>query len=193
MEFLSLIEVIELSIKNNIIKILSKNSIFDYYDTNNWVSKNNKNIGLIENKIKIKNEKMLKNNSNLEYKVVKNYKEKYDVKILPIYVIMEEMTLGEITEIIDFMSYNMLIELSNIYFKNTKEFSFDIEIIKNIRNRSAHNNDLITEKYNDLTIINIIELVKKYVKEIDSTYDFNNIDKIYLEILNFFEKHKKIF
>lgn len=193
MEFLSLIEVIELSIKNNIIKILSKNSIFDYYDTNNWVNKNNKNIGLIENKIKIKNEKMLKNNSTLEYKVVKNYKEKYDVKILPIYVIMEEMTLGEITEIIDFMSYNMLIELSNIYFKNTKEFSFDIEIIKNIRNRSAHNNDLITEKYNDLTIINIIELVKRYVKEIDRTYDFNNIDKIYLEILNFFKKHKKIF
>lgn len=68
MEFLSLIEVIELSIKNNIIKILSKNSIFDYYDTNNWVNKNNKNIGLIENKIKIKNEKMLKNNSTLEYK-----------------------------------------------------------------------------------------------------------------------------
>lgn len=193
MEFLSLIEVIELSIKNNIIKILSKNSIFDYYDTNNWVNKNNKNIGLIENKIKIKNEKMLKNNSTLEYKVVKNYKEKYDVKILPIYVIMEEMTLGEITEIIDFMSYNMLIELSNIYFKNTKEFSFDIEIIKNIRNRSAHNNDLITEKYNDLTIINIIELVKRYVKEIDIKYDFNNIDKIYLEILNFFKKHKKIF
>lgn len=106
---------------------------------------------------------------------------------------MEEMTLGEITEIIDFMSYNMLIELSNIYFKNTKEFSFDIEIIKNIRNRSAHNNDLITEKYNDLTIINIIELVKRYVKEIDIKYDFNNIDKIYLEILNFFKKHKKIF
>lgn len=184
MQLLSLIEIIELSVKNNIIKILSKKNIFDYYNINNWVDIKLENLSLIENKIKMKNEKILKENSSLEYKVVKNYKKKYDVKVLPIYVIMEEITLGEITEIMDFMRFDNLKELAEIYFENTKDFTYEIEIIKNIRNRSAHNNDLVTEKYDGLNILEIIEIIKKYIRIIDDEYNFDNINKISEKIKN---------
>ncbi|WP_066899465.1 Abi family protein [Streptobacillus notomytis] len=183
LEILSLIENIEIYLKTKLVQILGKKGAYTYLDLPKWVNReaDPESIKRIHQKILKKNDKIV----NMEYfdkKVVSLYVEKYKKKVLPIWVIMETLTLGEVKEMLN-VAYPKMFEnmYINIYLEYD-EFLSNLEIIKDVRNMSAHNNDVLTETYSVGNIIDVIEIILHFCKSIDIDVDYNGIKKILLEI-----------
>lgn len=92
---------------------------------------------------------------------------------------METLTLGEVKEILN-VAYPKMFE--NIYiniYPEYDEFLSKLEIIKDVRNMAAHNNDVLTETYSVGNIVDVIEIILFFCKSIDICVDYNEIKKFY--------------
>ncbi|WP_072593617.1 Abi family protein [Streptobacillus ratti] len=183
LEILSLIEYIEIYLKTKLVKILGKKGAYTYLDFSKWINREAdlESVKRIHQKILKKNDKIV----NMEYfdkKVVSLYVEKYKKKVLPIWVIMETLTLGEVKEMLN-VAYPKIFE--NMYldiYLEYDEFLSKLEIIKDVRNMAAHNNDVLTETYSVGNIIDVIEIILHFCKSIDIDIDYSGIKNILLEI-----------
>ncbi|ACZ01683.1 Abi family protein [Streptobacillus moniliformis] len=183
LEILSLIENIEIYLKTKLVNIFGKKGAYTYLDFPKWIDRkaDPESVKRIHQKILKKNNKIV----NMEYfdkKVVSLYVEKYKKEVLPIWVIMETLTLGEVKEILN-VAYPKMFE--NIYiniYPEYDEFLSKLEIIKDVRNMAAHNNDVLTETYSVGNIVDVIEIILFFCKSIDICVDYNEIKKILLEI-----------
>lgn len=180
-ELLSLIEYIELYLKSNLVTIMSK---YDYYDIDSYsinINKMKKNNLL--SKFRNKN-KMIREEISYK-KVLKKFSKREG--ILPIWAIMEVISLGEITEILEIFKPTLLEKMYKIFDSNYIDFLERIEFIKNIRNRAAHNNDIITENFiyrnKEINICDVIDLVKETVNKLEIKVDINKIEEIKREII----------
>ncbi|WP_067139751.1 Abi family protein [Oceanivirga salmonicida] len=160
---LALIEIIEISIKTNFAKILSKNGPLDYLKFE-WCHKTS--IRGVHNSIE-RAKDLLKNDDNNYF--VNLYKQKYFTDDIPILILMEKFTLGSLNDLIDASHDNILEEISKIYSLSKKDFQNYLSSIKELRNRAAHNNNILDFLYDDK---HKLETVVKYIE-----YLFNIINK----------------
>lgn len=167
------IEIIEIYFKNVLVKILGKNYKYDYLNLEIWANVENKNLlgnilnvnKYLENKtnsILLREKKDMKI-TTIEY--LKKNKEK-----LPIWVLMEEITLGRLIDIIEILKPKLFREIYSKFYSNNDEFIENFRLIKEIRNRSAHNNNLILERYKicdkEITILEVIKKIKYFLNKI---------------------------
>lgn len=184
LEILSLIENIEIYLKTRLVKILGEKGAYTYLDFPSWTNRNAKeeDVRRISQKIVKKNDKIINKEYVFDKKVVSLYVDKYKKNVLPIWVIMETLTLGEITEILN-VAYPKMFEIAYIdVYENYEEFLSKLEVIKDVRNMAAHNNDVLTEEYSVGNIIDVIEIILHFCKTIDIDVDYSKIKEILLEI-----------
>ncbi|CAM3205047.1 Abi family protein [Streptobacillus felis] len=184
LELLSLIEFIEIYLKTKLVRIFGKKDPYTYLNKDKWVDKNasEQSINGIFQKILKKSDKIVKKEISVNKKVVSKYIQKYDKNVLPIWVIIEVLTLGEIVEIFN-IAYPQKFE--NIYvniYKDYNEFLKNLELIKDVRNMAAHNNDVLTEQYSVGNIVDVIEVILHFCKTIDIDVKYDKIKRILLEI-----------
>ncbi len=160
---LSIIEIIEISIKTHFAKILSKKGPFDYLKFE-WCHKTS--IRGVYNSIE-RAKDLLKNDDNNYF--VNLYKQKYFTDDIPILILMEKFTLGSLNDLIDSSNENILEEISKLYNLSKKDFKDFLNSIKELRNRAAHNNNILDFLYNDKYKL---ETVVKYLEHF-----FNEINK----------------
>lgn len=173
--FLQILENLEISIKTNFSKLLSFEDPFSYLNLS-WCKSEFKRA--ISAKIHFKSKEFFKDMDNLSLNFSKNFKNKYNDFDIPLIMLVERLSLGEIYEMIYSSKENLQIELANIYSLDIKEFFNLLEIIREIRNCSAHNNMLILKnnlKENFEIIKNVFEknFKSKYFEK-----DFENIKNI---------------
>lgn len=143
------IEILEVYIKNNIIKILGAKDPFEYLDKNKFYTGFNHNSFMLEvDNIILKN----KNSSPLMKTFFCKYK---DEKRLPIWIIIEFLTFGQIGKLYDAMLRKDKIQFAHLFNKDLKFTSLN-SWIKNLvilRNFCYHNNRIWNRNFKPLAEI----------------------------------------
>ncbi len=168
---LSLIEVIEISIKCNFAKILSEKGPLDYLNFE-WCHK--KSIKGVLYSIDKARDLLKKDDTN---QFINLYKQKYLTDDIPILMLMEKFTLGTLNDFVDSSQEYILEDLSKLYDLGKKDFLNYLNAIKELRNRAAHNNNILDFLYNNKykleTVITYIEHLFNIINE----KDIFNIEK----------------
>lgn len=173
---LDIIENIEISVKINLAKILGREGLDRYMDTTWWI-KQGKNYSEIRKKLENKNRAILKEDN--EKMFINKYKNKYKSENLPILLFIEEITWGELIDILDACDDSILQQLCSIYeIKKTKFISY-LSAIRILRNRASHNNNIIDNIYLDVySLKEVVSFIKEFMKSINPEYKFENIYKL---------------
>ncbi|WP_197407502.1 Abi family protein [Caviibacter abscessus] len=178
LKLLDAIEIIEISVKINIAKILGKEGLDRYMDTSWWI-KQSKNYKDIRKKLENKNKSIL--NEESEKKIIDTYKNKYsdDENTLSILIFIEDITWGELIDILEACDDTILQQLCSVYsIKKTKLINF-LSAIRIVRNRASHNNNIIDNIYLDrYSLKDVTNFIKEFMKTINPDYNFENINKL---------------
>ncbi|WP_082680431.1 Abi family protein [Caviibacter abscessus] len=178
LKLLDAIEIIEISVKINIAKILGKEGLDRYMDTSWWI-KQSKNYKDIRKKLENKNKSIL--NEESEKKIIDTYKNKYsdDENTLSILIFIEDITWGELIYILEACDDTILQQLCSVYsIKKTKLINF-LSAIRIVRNRASHNNNIIDNIYLDrYSLKDVTNFIKEFMKTINPDYNFENINKL---------------
>lgn len=169
MALLYAIEKVEISFKNQIAFLLgSKFGAFGYLDFKNWIDKNE----YCKHYTKIK-EKQFKDNLKLKSKrtfnpFVKDFFNNYSEEYLPIWLVIEVLTFGDVLDLYEHMMLKDKIAIANNYNCTTSELKSWLEHLKLIRNMSAHNAAVIDIKFKTTPIIR--KEWKEYLYNFKGTY-----------------------
>lgn len=148
MAFLYAIEKVEISFKNKVAFLLGENlGAFGYLEFRNWIDIN-----------KFPREYTLKKETEFKTKIkekarksfnpfVKEYIVNYDEEYLPIWLLIEALTFGDILDLYKLMTKKNKIKIANYYNCNISELESWLEHLKLIRNMSAHNSGVIDIKF----------------------------------------------
>lgn len=178
LNLLDAIEIVEISIKINLAKILGKEGLDRYMDTSWWI-KQGKNYKEIRKKLENKNKAIL--NEENEKKIIGKYKDKYsdNENTLSILIFVEDITWGELIDILEACDESILNQLCSVYsIKKAKLLSY-LSAIRIVRNRASHNNNIIDNIYLEhYNLKDVTEFIKELMKSINPEYNFANIDKL---------------
>ena len=195
------IEKIEISFKTQIARVLGKYGPTGYLFFNNWVDKKEYCKHYIKDQEKKFKEQIRKNLLERSNKIIKCFLEDNPNSDIPIWMIVETLTLGEAVNIFKLMAPNLKLEIARIYNIPSGEiFESWIYKIKLIRNLCAHNMKVydieILQKtkvlkewktigidYNKLSLILVI--IQYFTTEINPTYK----TRIFSCIKNFLNKY----
>lgn len=199
MKVLEKIELIEIFFKSELIKVLARNNKYDYLNKNTWVDNKRNSEGRVNQIIERLESKAFKILSREEYiskTTTKEYLKKNDNK-LPIWVLMQELSFGNMLEIFEIINISLIEKIFKKFYGSYEEFFNHLSLIKEIRNRSAHNNNLILERYlvgeKEISILEVLKRIRYIVsqiydgKEIDSLNNLIERLKARNDILSFYE------
>lgn len=146
--FLHAIEKIEISLKNKIAFILGeKFGAFGYLEFKNWANRKEyckHYLKIQENKFKYEISKKIKRTDN---PFIKDFKKEFPDKDLPIWLVIEILTFGEILELYNLMANTYKIEIAKYYSSTTYEIESWLPHLKLLRNMCAHNSGIIDIKF----------------------------------------------
>lgn len=191
-DILTIIEILEIRLKNDIVKVLAPKDPFSYLDSKTFFGT-------------FKHQEFLREIGNYERKnkdnpLIKTFRQKYPTeKRLPIWIIVEIITLGNISTMYKFMKIGDKIRLVQLFDKNLDkdDFASWIENITLLRNFCAHNGRLWNRNFKPLAKINLSEsqrtagqikalyIIIKYFKP---DYSFKHLRR---ELTKFFRKYPK--
>lgn len=170
------IEKIEISLKTQIAKILGKYGPYGYLYFNNWVDKEEYCKHYIKDQEKKFKEQIRKNLVERSNEIIHNFKLEYpEEENIPIWMIVEILTLGETINLFKLMAPSLKIEIAKIYDIPSAEFFENwIYKIKLIRNLCAHN-----MKIYDLKLVQKTKILNEWNK---IGIDYNKLPLILLII-----------
>ncbi|MBW9299272.1 CAAX protease [Lactococcus raffinolactis] len=137
------IEDIEVSIKTKIAHILGKNGAYYYLKFSNWCNKEEYCKYYLDDKESYFKNKIVgrvKRSDSIEIKEKRNLK---DNKYPTIWLLVEILTFGDITELLELMSQKNLKILANYYNCTPDQLKSWLKSLKFIRNNCAHNSTVI--------------------------------------------------
>lgn len=137
------IEDIEVSIKTKIAHILGKNGAYYYLKFSNWCNKEKYCKYYLDDKESYFKNKIVgrvKRSDSIEIKEKRNLK---DNKYPTIWLLVEILTFGDITELLELMSQKNLKILANYYNCTPDQLKSWLKSLKFIRNNCAHNSTVI--------------------------------------------------
>lgn len=142
------IEKIEISLKNKIAYILGERlGAFGYLNFKDWGDKDKYcKYYLKIQQDKFRNEISKKINRTANPFIIE-FKTNHPHEDLPIWLLVEILTFGEILEIYNLMTKNDRIKIAKFYNSNTSEFSSWLTHLKLVRNMCAHNSGIIDIKF----------------------------------------------
>ncbi|MDR1835967.1 MAG: Abi family protein [Fusobacteriaceae bacterium] len=160
MEFLSMAEKIELSMKNKFAYLMGKKyGSFGYLNFNKWCDRTipkpqiDREQGAFALKLKVK----IAANANAQ--PIADYKRDFpDNKDLPLWIATEILTFGEIIHLYKLMAPKNRISIARQYNLKATEFASFVDHIKFIRNLCAHNRPVI-----NLTIKSVPVIPKSFL------------------------------
>lgn len=146
------IEKIEISFKTQIAKILGKYGPTGYLFFNNWVDKEEYCKHYIKDQEKKFKEQIQKNLFDRSNQIIENFKQKNPTDDIPIWMLVETMTLGEAINMFKLMAPSLKEEIAKTYNLPSADF-FESWIykIKLIRNLCAHNMKIYDIKFEQKT------------------------------------------
>lgn len=180
------IEKIEISLKTQIAKILGKYGATGYIKFNNWVDKKEYCKHYIKDQEKKFKEQIKRNLMDRSNEIIKEFQEKYPNENIPIWMLVEILTLGEAISLFKLMAPNLKLKIARVYNIPSAEFLENwLFKIKLIRNLCAHNmkvydiqfgqkTKVLTEwkeieiDYNKLALI--LAIIQHFIKEVNPTY-----------------------
>lgn len=182
--FLHAIEKIEISLKNKIAYVLGERlGAFGYTIFKDWCDKDKYckyYIKIQEEKFKSEVSKKLKRTAN---PFIREFLKKHPSEAnLPIWLLIEILTFGEILEIYRLMTKTNRIKIAKFYNATTDELDSWLTHLKLIRNMCAHNSGIIDIKFK--TVPKIRDEWKKNLFSFDNGKPTNRIG-ISLVILKF--------
>lgn len=137
------IEDIEVSIKTKIAYILGQKGAYYYLKFGNWCNRDKYCKYYLEDKEKSFKQKIynrMQRSSSIELKDKKNLKNN---KYPTIWLLVEILTFGDVTELLDLMSNNNLKTLADYYNCKPEQLKSWLKSLKFIRNNCAHNATVI--------------------------------------------------
>ena len=141
---LDAVEKIEVALKANISDNLAEQFwVFWYLNINLFDLKNTKNLE-IYSKFISKLKWIRRRSSSL---FIKEYFKKYDENYLPSWMLFEECTIWEISNIYNVLKSKHRQDISNIYWLYELDLQIWIKILMNLRNISAHHSRLWNKEY----------------------------------------------
>lgn len=205
------IEKVEVSFKTRMAYLLGENHSLNYLEFKNWVDKNSYARDEIEkrqNKFREKLEEAIENSDNSELTLFfKNHpKETFP----PIWMIVDLISFGTILLLYEMLPPRQKLKISKQYKAQPAELESWLSLLKFIRNKSAHNSNIIDLKIKTIPKIKnswkpyltsetsmpiaiIFFILKDMIKEINSEYGFGLIGKnIFKMVRNKEENAKKI-
>lgn len=186
---LSLIELIEIAIKTRLIRLLGREDSYEYINFSFAKNSEKEKIKNLKSQFLRKSDKILKEDDDFNLKVFKNFKIKDNLKpVVPIWILMELISLGELVEILNILTNENLNKISYDFKVTIDMFLNDMRQIKELRNMSAHNNDILGHKFEDTrygdSVFSIILIIVEYIYNIGLDYDLKEIEKLLLEAGN---------
>lgn len=175
---LSTIEKLEISIKSVINTIMCKNhNPFRYIEKNIFKDKLDKEWNNIATKtLDIIKGKNLKSASMF----VKAYNEKYfEEEYLPWWMLVEELTLWEISTIYSILQDNDAKEIAMYYQTYMLDLERWLQVLVNIRNISAHHSRLRNRKYTAKPRLNDVIFKNRYMIEVNENWWKEVIPNLY--------------
>lgn len=139
------IEKIEVSVKSSMNHYMATNFwIYWYLDTSLFQLTNIKKQKIYEKFIK-KVKKIKRKPSSV---FVKEYFRKYTSEdFLPSWMLVEELTIWEISTIYNLLNTNHRVQISSVYNTYEKDFGTWLQLLNTLRNISAHHGRLWNRKY----------------------------------------------
>ena len=207
--FLEVIEKIELSVKTKFAYLMGKKyNAFGYLNFNNWCDRNISRQEILRretkfsNKVKseISNIKTSINADRYDNPILKKYFSDYpNEDKLPIWMLTEILTFGEIVYLYETMSLKNRKAIAHSYNLTLDEFTSWIKNLKLVRNLCAHNTHIINIKFKAVPLIknewkphlyynkgkniytnriaNTIMILDYFVTKINPDFEFGNIHK----------------
>ncbi len=164
---LDAIEKIEISLKSNINYTLYKDYwAFWYLNRDLFYLKSENFLNIYDWLLLLIKEKQTNSSSIF----VKNYFEKYEWEYLPSWMLFEELTIWEVSNIYRTLKWNIQKDISRVYWIDFIDLNNWIQLIRTIRNISAHQARLWNREYiiklskDDKTIWNKLQ---RYIDETD--------------------------
>ena len=135
------IEKIEISLKTQIAKVLGKYGPYGYLYFNNWIDKEEYCKHYIKDQEKKFKEQIRKNLNEKSNEIINSFKKEYpEEKNIPIWMLVEILTLGETINLFKLMAPSLKMDIAKMYNVPSAEFFENwIYKIKLIRNLCAHN------------------------------------------------------
>jgi abortive infection bacteriophage resistance protein len=199
-ELLSMSEKIELSIKNKFSYLMGgKYGPFGYLKFHNWIDRK---IPL--NQIKYEEQNFAKKIKEKEtefagFFLLEDYYANFpEEKRIPVWVMTELLTFGEIIHLLKLMSHNNKLAVAKKYGLLADEFGSFIENIRLIRNLCAHNHPVINLTIKSVPVIpesfrpylcetnkiaTSVLIFVWFVKTIRPEYDFGSLKKILFKLI----------
>ncbi len=215
MYFLEAIEKVELSFKTKFAYLLGKKySAFGYLNFSNWCDRSiprheilkRENKFLTKTNSKISEIKKSINKDIYENPIVKKYFQDYPSENrLPIWMLTEILTFGEVMYLYDTMSLKNRKIIAHYYDLTLDEFTSWIKNLKLVRNLCAHNTHIINIKFKAVPLIknewktymfqdkgsklytnriaNTIMILNYLVAKINPDFKFGNIHKTMCKLI----------
>lgn len=170
------IEKIEISLKTQIAKVLGKYGPYGYLYFNNWIDKEEYCKHYIKDQEKKFKEQIRKNLNERSNEIINSFKKEYpEEKNIPIWMLVEILTLGETINLFKLMAPSLKMDIAKMYNVPSAEFFENwIYKIKLIRNLCAHN-----MKIYDLKLVQKTKILKEWDK---IGIDYNKLPLILLII-----------
>lgn len=148
LHLLRILEKFEISFKTQFAHLLGKkHAAFGYLDFFNWVDRKDycrHYIKLKENDFKNRLSNNIKKTKN---SMVKDYLENTKIDEIPIWLVVEIMTFGEIIELYELMFIDYKKHIVKYYKLDISTFKNWIENLKLIRNMAAHNSNIVDLRF----------------------------------------------
>lgn len=225
MYFLEAIEKVELSFKTKFAYLLGKKyGAFGYLNFNNWCDRSIRKheISRRETKFlekissKIKEIKIAANKDKHENPIIRKYFLDYpNEDRLPIWMLTEILTFGEVTYLYETMSLKNKKSIAHYYNLTLDEFTSWIKNLKLVRNLCAHNTHIINIKFkavpsikNDWKqylfqdkgnklytnrIANTIMILNYFVERINPEFKFGNIHKTMCKLIRNNDRYARFY
>ncbi|MGL6119845.1 MAG: Abi family protein [Fusobacteriaceae bacterium] len=201
----SAIEEIEISLKTSLAHYISEYTkscgALGYTNISTWIDmkqKNSEEIIILQDEFSCKWIKTIKDSN---YQFIKNYLLKYNKeKFVPLWMLAEIIDFGAAVRLYELSCNDIKQKISSIYGITSNDMIYYLRAIKLIRNFCAHNSKVWNIKLHhhikwktrgklkidNLKIIAVILLLRKFIKKINQNNDFSEIKSCLLE---HFEKY----
>ena len=180
---LRIIEKFEISFKTQFAHLLGKEyGAFGYLNFRNWADRKEYCKHYLNLKEKDFKNRLSYNIKRTKNSMIKEYVEKTGKRELPVWLVVEVMTFGEIIELYELMFVDNKKQITKCYNLSISFFESWIENLKLVRNMAAHNSNIVDLKFITKPLVNKA-WKDKIVYTADTNGKINYTNKIALTIM----------